>query len=96
MTPEQIALLSQFHSRLDVGMACYHTFGQQRHFAVPTWVCEAVKAGHLELWTRDGDSGPVIDSPKIYAREFTLTSAGRIACGLMVAPVEKKRERTLF
>ena len=103
MTSEQIEFLRQFAVRLDVMAACHHQFGQPKHFAVPAWVCESFKAGHLVrgLDSRGfADEQPVVDSASIYGREFYLSDSGREAVGLEVLKVPvvvvPKVERTLF
>lgn len=101
MTSEQIEFLKQFDSRLDVAAACYHTFGQGKHFAVPAWIVDAFKEGLLVrgLDARGyADDEPVIDSQRIYGREFMLTDKGRFAVGLPVAKPAKvtPKSRGLF
>lgn len=79
MTPEEKRLLSAFDSPLPVESASRIAFGQSRHFAVPTMVKDAEKAGLIQIMDPDG---PLKDTSGIYSRELMLTDKGREAVGL--------------
>lgn len=96
MSPEVLRLLQQFDVPMNVGIACFHAFGQTKHFAAPRWIMDAVYDGTL---ARVGDSElPLDNSEKIYHIEFLLTDKGLSACGLppRTKQVAKPKSRTLF
>ncbi len=96
MSPEVLRLLQQFDVPMNVGTACFHAFGQTKHFAAPRWIMDAVEAGWLD---RVGDSElPLDNSDKIYLIEFLLNENGLTVCELppRTKQASKPKARTLF
>lgn len=81
---ESMELLKQFATPSEVGVACFHAFGQAKHFAVPAWIVDFVRAGYVEICRpidpRPDD--PIVDSPRVYFRTLVLTTLGFDACGI--------------
>lgn len=101
MTPEVLRLLQQFEVRQQLGVACLNALGNRKHIAAGQWVIDAYRKGWLVLGLTvrgDRDTDPVIDSDRLFDREFVLTEEGCIAVGLKVRPVviEPRKVKTLF
>ncbi len=101
MTPEVKRLLREFEVRQQLAMACYNALGNRKHIAAGQLVIDAHRKGWLVLSLTvrgDRDTDPLVDSDRIFEREFVLTEEGCIAVGLKARPVviEPRKVKTLF